>query len=103
MAGDGSDRANAKVRLEHMPPAVKKLVDTMLGINPNFDIEDWLVQKAEEDLSLINLDLEREKTQLKQRIHRLESLAERLNSKIPKGVEDGQTCLLYTSPSPRDE
>lgn len=94
MAGDGSDRANAKVRLEHMPPAVKKLVDTMLGINPNFEIEDWLVQKAEEDLSLINLDLEREKTQLRQRIHRLESLAERLNSKIPKGLEDGQTNLF---------
>ena len=94
MAGETPDRAGKGVRIEHMPVAVKNLVDIMLGINPNFDIEDWLVQKAEEDLSLINIDLHREKTQLEQKIHRLEALADRLNPTRYNEVNEGQTNLF---------
>ena len=78
MAEDSRDKSERRLRLDQMPLAVKRLVDTMIGIDPNFEIEDWLIQKANEDLALIELDIDRERKQLEQRIHRLESLAKRL-------------------------
>ena len=78
MAEDGRDKSEERIRIDQMPPVVKRLTDAMLGIDPNFDIEDWLVKKANEDLATLELDIQRERLQLEQRIHRLESLAKRL-------------------------
>ena len=94
MAEDSRDKSERRLRLDQMPLAVKRLVDTMLGIDPNFEIEDWLIQKANEDLALIELDIERERKQLEQRIHRLESLAKRLAPEDIREVPKGQTNLF---------
>ena len=94
MAEDSRDRSEKRLRMDQMPLAVKRLVDTMIGIDPNFEIEDWLIQKANEDLALIELDIERERKQLEQRIHRLESLAKRLAPEDIREVPKGQTNLF---------
>lgn len=94
MAEDSRDKSERRLRVDQMPLAVKRLVDTMLGIDPNFEIEDWLIQKANEDLALIELDIERERKQLEQRIHRLESLAKRLAPEDIREVPKGQTNLF---------
>ena len=94
MAEDSRDKSERRLRLDQMPLAVKRLVDTMIGIDPNFEIEDWLIQKANEDLALIELDIERERKQLEQRIHRLESLAKRLVPEDIREVPKGQTNLF---------
>ena len=94
MAEDSRDKSERRLRVDQMPLAVKRLVDTMIGIDPNFEIEDWLIRKANEDLALIELDIEREKKQLEQRIHRLESLAKRLAPEDIREVPKGQTNLF---------
>lgn len=94
MAEDSRDKSERRLRMDQMPLAVKRLVDTMIGIDPNFEIEDWLIQKANEDLALIELDVERERKQLEQRIHRLESLAKRLAPEDIREVPKGQTNLF---------
>ena len=94
MAEDSRDKSERRLRVDQMPLAVKRLVDTMLGIDPNFEVEDWLIQKANEDLALIELDIERERKQLEQRIHRLESLAKRLAPEDIREVPKGQTNLF---------
>ena len=94
MAEDSRDKSERRLRVDQMPLAVKRLVDTMLGIDPNFEIEDWLIQKANEDLALIELDIERERKQLEQRIHRLESLAKRLAPEDIREGPKGQTNLF---------
>ena len=94
MAEDSRDKSERRLRLDQMPLAVKRLVDTMIGIDPNFEIEDWLIKKANEDLALIELDIERERKQLEQRIHRLESLAKRLAPEDIREVPKGQTNLF---------
>lgn len=94
MAEDGRDKSERRLRVDRMPLAVKRLVDTMIGIDPNFEFEDWLIQKANEDLALIELDIERERKQLEQRIHRLESLAKRLAPEDIREVPKGQTNLF---------
>ena len=94
MAEDSRDKSERRLRLDQMPVAVKRLVDTMIGIDPNFEIEDWLIQKANEDLALIELDIERERKQLEQRIYILESLAKRLAPEDIREVPKGQTNLF---------
>ena len=94
MAEDSRDKSERRLRLDQMPVAVKRLVDTMIGIDPNFEIEDWLIQKANEDLALIELDIELERKQLEQRIYRLESLAKRLAPEDIREVPKGQTNLF---------
>ena len=94
MAEDSRDKSERRLRVDQLPLAVKRLVDTMIGIDPNFEIEDWLIQKANEDLALIQLDILRERRQLEQRIHRLEALAKRLSPEDIREIPKGQTNLF---------
>ncbi len=94
MAEDSRDKTEAKLRIEQMPLAVKRLVDVMIGIDSNFKIEDWLIKKANEDIALIEMDIDREKLQLEQRIHRLTSLANRLAPEDIREIPQGQTNLF---------
>lgn len=94
MVEDGRDKSEEKVRIDQLPPEVKQLSDAMIGINPNFTIENWLIRKAKEDLAVLNLDIQREKLQLEQRIHRLELLAKRLEQEDIREIPKGQTNLF---------
>jgi hypothetical protein len=94
MAEDSRDKSEGKLRVEEMPSAVKRLVDTMTGVDPYFDLEDWLVSKANEDLEILDKDIERERIQLEQRIHRLETISKRLNPEDIREIPQGQTNLF---------
>ena len=94
MAEDNRDQSERRLRIDQMPIAVKRLVDAMIGIDPHFKIEDWLIRKAKEDLALLETDLEREKLQLKQRINRLEAIAKRLAPEDIRETPEGQTNLF---------
>ena len=94
MAEDSRDKSEERVRIDQMPKAVKQLVDAMIGIEPDFKIEEWLTKKANQDLALLKLDIQRERLQLEQRIHRLELLAKRLGQEDIREIPKGQTNLF---------
>ena len=94
MVGDSRDRSEGKLQIDQLPLAVKRLAEIMLGVDANFNIEDWLIKKANEDMTLIELDIERERTQVEQRLHRLESLAKRMAPEDMREIPQGQTNLF---------
>ena len=94
MAEDNQEKSGRGLQIDQMPPTVKRLIDAMVGIDPEFKIEDWLVKKANEDLELLESDIEREKLQLEQRIHRLESISKRLSPEDMREIPKGQTNLF---------
>ena len=94
MTEESRDKSEGKLRVEQMPPIVKRLVDAMTGVDPYFDIEDWLIRKANEDLAILDKDIERERIQLEQRMHRLETIAKRLNPEDIREIPKGQTNLF---------
>jgi hypothetical protein len=94
MVGDSHDRFEGKLEIDQLPLAVKRLADIMLGIDANFDIEDWLIKKANDDMVLIELDIERERIQVEQRLHRLEALAKRMAPEDMREIPKGQTNLF---------
>ena len=94
MAEDSRDKSERELRIDQMPLAVRKLVDSMSGIDPHFNLEEWIARKANEDLLLLEKDIERERIQLEQRIHRLEMIAKRLYPEDIREVPQGQTNLF---------
>ncbi|MEL0100881.1 MAG: hypothetical protein VW862_04200 [Euryarchaeota archaeon] len=102
MADESKDNRENKVEIEQMPSSVQTLIDTMLSIDPNFSILDWLEQKAKEDLELIKSDIEREKLQLEQRLYRLEHISNNMNPLDIREIPKGQTNLFdcFDIPAP---
>ena len=94
MAEDNREKSGRGLQIDQMPPTVKRLIDVMVGIDPEFKIEDWLVKKANEDLEMLDSDIAREKLQLEQRIHRLEAISKRLSIEDMREIPKGQTNLF---------
>ena len=63
-----------------MPAEVRQLGDAMLGVNPQWNVHDWLVEQANLSMDLLALDLLREKVMIDQRLQRLDDLGRRLES-----------------------
>lgn len=94
MAEDNREKSGRGLHIDQMPPTVKRLIDAMVGIDPEFKIEEWLVKKANEDLEMLESDIAREKLQLEQRIHRLEAISKRLSPEDMREIPKGQTNLF---------
>ena len=94
MVDESHENSGGEIRIDNMPIKVKLLVDTMLTIDPGFDLTEWLVMKAEEDLTLINADLVRERIQLEQRLKRLETIKSRMVPEDIREFPQGQTNLF---------
>ncbi len=94
MVEDGREKSEERVRIDQLPLAVKHLADAMLGIDPSFDVESWMIEKANEDLAMLAKDVEREQLQAEQRLHRLNYIASRLNPEDMREVPKGQTNLF---------
>ena len=94
MVDEGCENSEEKIRIEQMPLVVKHLVDSMTGIDPNFSLEDWLIEKANQDIEILSSDIERERVQLEQRIHRLEAISKRVELEDIREVPRGQTNLF---------
>ena len=79
MSEDQGGFSKGKIDFEQLPDAIIRLVETMIGIDPNWDLEKWISQQAEDYLQIIEKDLERERIILEQKIQRLQNLTSRIN------------------------
>jgi hypothetical protein len=50
----------------------------MLRLDPNWKIDGWLEERADEEMELVEAHLGRERMRLQQRLHRIETLVKRL-------------------------
>ena len=71
---DGPTRIDAS----SLPEEVCHLWETMLRLDPSWDLHEWLALRAAEELRLVESKLGRERLRLEQRLHRVNTLAERL-------------------------
>ena len=72
--GGGSPRIDIRA----LPDSIARLWETMLRLDPSWDLADWLDERANEELGLVEGHLGRERLRLEQRLHRLETLVKRL-------------------------
>ena len=87
--GEGSPRIDVRA----LPESVARLWETMLRLDPSWDISAWLDERANEELQLVEGQLGRERLRLEQRLHRLETLAKRL--KRQREIAEG---VVWTDP-----
>ena len=87
--GEGSPRIDVRA----LPESVARVWETMLRLDPSWDISTWLDERASEELQMVEGQLGREKLRLEQRLHRLETLAKRL--KRQREIAEG---VVWTDP-----
>jgi len=75
-ARDGKDVS--RIDANALPDSVARLWETMLRLDPNWNLSNWLDEKAVEELELVESHLGRERLRLEQRLHRIETLVKRL-------------------------
>ena len=95
MGDEHKNEQERRVSVDDMPAEVRQLADAMLGVNPQWDIHDWLVEQANLSMDLLALDLLREKVIIDQRLQRLDDLGRRLES-------DGERERLDEDPNQRN-
>ena len=66
MADEHQNEHESRFSLEDLPPEVRQLADTMMGVNPNWNIQDWLIEQANMSMDLLAVDLLREKMKIEQ-------------------------------------
>ena len=102
MSEDQGGFSKGKIDIEQLPDAIIRLVETMIGIDPNWSLESWISQQAEDFLQIIEKDLERERMILEQKIQRLHNLTSRINpqqKEADKGQKNLFDCFDITPPS----
>ena len=90
MSGNPSDH-DERPRLDAstLPDELQRLWDTMLRLDPDWDMNNWLIERANEEMKIVEANLGREKMRLEQRIARLEALANRIGRDIE--LDEGGT------------
>ena len=78
-----------------LPEEVQRLWETMLRLDPNWDMHAWLSERAQEEMKLVEANLGREKMRLEQRISRIEALANRIGRERELAEEDPHQCNLF--------
>ena len=74
---EGSE--SPRIDVNALPDSLVRLWDTMLRIDPTWDLTSWLEERADEELELVEAHLGRERLRLEQRLHRIETLVKKLN------------------------
>ncbi|MGB0312391.1 MAG: hypothetical protein ACPGDD_00695 [Poseidonia sp.] len=88
MADEHKNEQERRVSVEDMPAEVRQLSDAMLGVNPNWNVHDWIVEQANMTMDLLALDLLREKVVIDQRLQRLDDLGRRLEPEASTEEQD---------------
>ena len=96
MSGKPSD-GDERPRLDaaSLPDELQRLWDTMLRLDPDWDMFEWLKERATEELKIIDANLVREKMRLEQRIARLEALGTRIGRDIELDEAGTRQCNLF--------
>ena len=93
---DGKESPRIDVRT--LPESVARLWETMLRLDPSWDLSSWLDERALEELELVESHLGRERLRLEQRLHRIETLVKRLKRQrevVGTGIEDPHQKNLF--------
>ena len=73
------DKGGPKIDIRTLPESVSLLWESMLRQNPNWDLYEWLDERANEELELLESHLGREKLRYEQRLHRIENLSKQMS------------------------
>jgi len=87
----------SRIDANALPDSVARLWETMLRLDPNWDLSNWLDERAGEELELVESHLGRERLRLEQRLHRIETLVKRL--KRQREVADN---IVLSDPNQRN-
>ena len=91
-------RKSPRIDVRTLPESVARLWETMLRLDPSWDLSSWLDEKALEELDLVDSHLGRERLRLEQRLHRIETLVKRLKRQrevVGTGIEDPHQKNLF--------
>ena len=70
-----------RIDVRTLPDSIARLWETMLRLEPQWDLSKWLDERATEELELVEVHLGRERLRLEQRLHRIEALVRKLKRK----------------------
>ena len=73
------DKSGPKIDIRTLPESVSLLWESMLRKNPNWDLSEWLDERANEELELLESHLGREKLRYEQSLHRIENLSKQMS------------------------
>ena len=77
MSEDGQE-TRGLIDVNSLPEPVRRMAEVMTGLDPEWTINGWLTQQAEQTLALLRHDLKRERLLLEQRRFRLDDLERRI-------------------------
>lgn len=83
-----------RLHIESMPEEIQTLCEVMTGIDPNWTLEEWLIQQSKMALELVSVDLNREKIKSEQRLKRLQDLSKRIRND-EKNTKDSNQKNLF--------
>ncbi len=80
MGEDGGNGVPEDVRIDpaNLPEVLTDLWETMLRLDPAWDLAEWLEERAKEELDMVSSSIEAERCRIEQRLHRIERLGARL-------------------------
>ena len=73
-----------RLRVDALPAEVQKLCEVMIGIDPNWSLDEWLQQQAMASLELISSELEVEMKTAEQRLKRITDIKNRISIRLMK-------------------
>ena len=59
MGEDVNDNSEKQIHLNSLPNEVQRLADAMVGIDPAWDLRQWMIDQANMTLDIIAVDLNR--------------------------------------------
>ncbi|MBT04493.1 MAG: hypothetical protein CMA92_01810 [Euryarchaeota archaeon] len=83
-----------RLHIESMPEEIQTLCEVMTGIDPNWTLEEWLIQQSKMALELVSVDLNREKIKSEQRLKRLQDLSKRIRNDNNNTKDSNQKNLF---------
>ena len=87
-----SQESRGLIDVNALPEPVRRMAEVMHGLDPEWSINTWLSQQAEQTLALIRHDLKRERLLLEQRQFRLDDIASRIE---PDSSKDEHQMSIF--------
>ncbi len=82
------------LRIDALPAEVQKLCEVMIGIDPNWSLDEWLQQQAEASLELISSELDVEMKTAEQRLKRITDIKNRMSRSTNERDHQNQMNLF---------
>ncbi len=83
-----------RLRSDSLPVEVQKLCEVMAGIDPNWNLDEWLRNQANASLELISSELEVELKTAEQRLKRITDIKNRITNSDSETEQPGQMNLF---------